>query len=695
MVSFGGIAMTNELNLKGHIFPVKTICNSYFNSPPYPTPSFANHDHTRLIGYTELSGVYCQPGKTFLLNNIYYPENEDDYSRFPNAYDYLYKTRYIEEKQKYDEFRKHLGDNLTEKAIPCYVNAVSFYDKAIVKRILPELTNVDKDGLIDLSELTVVMPGIYKKGSFLIFAHQFFRRGYSHLNTLNQEFLSLLDTVKSESQCSIKIAIDYNLIGMVGTEQEEFEYSYWWGPKFTNSVKDIPYGVTRHNNDKYNSVFSDVRWTEFGFYEQDNKRTFECEEITDRKNIDICGERYAGCRFIHSMFNNSTGLPEHLDGAIRAYSFEKMCLRLDISIDKCSRDTDYTKLWRIDGELDIVRWKELITHFYRDNMLVGEYFNGEDEKLIERSITPSLPQAPVVEIADFIPIHFSEGDGLRLAVKRAPITSESKTYQIYVRSNAYFQINREKERYYEAEAITLIKLLRRKGFCVRTPIMKCVEYGDVVTNMPIFECDSLSSAQTVLASFLELCSKWSNNCDNRLASITIKVKYTDWFISFSLAGHVNDFIKVYNEIDTSFPERGLVADWVDRFYRTNNNMFGEKNNPTPFKLFHGNGVLAFQRQFVKKDFVKKLNFSDPGLEVALALPLDYASVMTSSEIKVAPVYEIKEEVCSLCKRKYETCDCVKFIDDDISTEVTEAKGIGLIWTDRHSWDGIEPLQLRG
>ena len=693
MKTFNGIAMTDEVNLKGHIFPVETIYNAYFNSPPCPTPSFANHDHTKLIGYTELSGIYCQPGKAFLLNKIFFPENENEHNCFPDAYDYLYKERYVENKCKYDKLKELLGHDLTEEAVPCWVNAVSFFDRNIIKRVLPELISVDDDGLIDISVLSQIKPGIYKKGSYLVFAHHYFRRGFSRLNTLNQEFLDLLYKTKSETQCSVKVAIDYDMIGMVGTESEEFEYSYWWGPKFNDSIQDIPYGVTKHVNDKFNSVFSDIRWTEFGFYEQDSKQTFECEEVTDSENILKDGESYSGCRFVHSMFKENTDLPEHLDGAIRAYTEEKMCLRLDVNIDKSNRDTEYEKLWRIDGVITVIRWKELITHYFRDNMLIGEYFGGEDDKLVERTHIPDLPQAPVVTVSDFIPVKFAKGDGLRLAIKRIPVKSESNDYQVYVRSHSCIQMLGESIRYYEAEAITLIKLLKRKGLTVRTPYMKMIEFGDTVTNMPIFECSSVFNANLVFRSFFELCTIWNRNKDDRLASITVKIRYGDWFVLFSFAGHVADFLLMFYENAVSFPELSGVSKWLDKFHADNKSIFGEKFNPTPFHLYHNNGVLAFTRHFVKKEYIDKLYSDNEGIMFNLKIPFDEALVLDTSEIRVAPVYEIKNETCTGCGKKYETCDCVKLIDDT-SVDVNDATMIGLIWTERHAWDGIEPIRMK-
>lgn len=45
---------------------------------------------------------------------------------------------------------------------------------------------------------------------------------------------------------SVKVAIDLDCIGLAGTEHEELEYQYWWGPKFNDDLNSIPLGVTVH-----------------------------------------------------------------------------------------------------------------------------------------------------------------------------------------------------------------------------------------------------------------------------------------------------------------------------------------------------------------------------------------------------------------------------------------------------------------
>lgn len=52
-------------------------------------------------------------------------------------------------------------------------------------------------------------------------------------------------------------------------------------------------------------------------------------------------------------------------------------------MNKAGRNTKYTKIWRIDNSIKISLWKELISHYYRDNTLIGEYFNGKDDVLLK------------------------------------------------------------------------------------------------------------------------------------------------------------------------------------------------------------------------------------------------------------------------------------------------------------------------
>ncbi|HCD6062537.1 TPA: hypothetical protein NDT49_004832, partial [Enterobacter asburiae] len=126
--------------------------------------------------------------------------------------------------------------------------------------------------------------------------------------------------------------------------------------------------------------FSGISATEFWWHRQDGIQSLECEEVREKPSYGFSSERNEelyGCRYVHSMVNDK-GKAYHLDGAVRVYNEEQFINRLDVDIAKAGKNTEYYKLWRVDGPIDISLWKRLISNFYKDNHLIGEYFLGEE-----------------------------------------------------------------------------------------------------------------------------------------------------------------------------------------------------------------------------------------------------------------------------------------------------------------------------
>ena len=153
------------------------------------------HDRTKPIGYTMLTGIYMEPGK---------------------AYDY--KIFCEEHKKELDTLIEKLGDVLSDKFRVAPVGqAVAIKDKDIVYRFFPKWSETIKDGLADVWNLEPIctknesrekgflVPGVYQKEGYLLFAHQFFRRSLSILNTTNEEFLIHL------KKCVMFRQLNYNL----------------------------------------------------------------------------------------------------------------------------------------------------------------------------------------------------------------------------------------------------------------------------------------------------------------------------------------------------------------------------------------------------------------------------------------------------------------------------------------------------
>ena len=67
MITFSGIVATDQPNRYNEIFPLQAMFNSYSSQWNDILPSFANHDHTKSIGYSRISGIFLQ--QKILLNS--------------------------------------------------------------------------------------------------------------------------------------------------------------------------------------------------------------------------------------------------------------------------------------------------------------------------------------------------------------------------------------------------------------------------------------------------------------------------------------------------------------------------------------------------------------------------------------------------------------------------------------------------
>lgn len=677
-----GIAMSDGLNRKNHYFSLNTIINAYEGAWKHGTPSNLNHDSTKFIGWNYITGIYMEPGKAYVTNEMRIPETNEEYDIFMKKNkDYLYKKCYIDRKEKYDELKEMLGDKLTGKSRPALISCVAYEDENILFKVFPEIEKEMHKGLIDLNFMTPVLPGVYKRGNYLIFAHRYFRRNCSMINSLNGEFLKKLQDLHN-SDLNVQIALDVNMIGLLGTEKAELEYQYWWGPKFNEDLSSIPMGVTKHNNQHYDNVFTNLCFTEFGWYIQDERQTFECEEVSDQPNIIDGSTEYYGCRFVHSMLNPTTNLPNHLDGAIRAYTDEQILERLDISIDKSERDTWYTKLWRIDNDMPVSLWKELITNYYRDNMLIGEYFSGEDEKFT-KIVLEDNSKDEIIPLQKYIPVDMNENNGLRIYFRYMPLIEINEEYDVVLKSNEFLVYNERKMRVMESETITILKLLKRYGLNIRIPATARIGHEDMVFNFPTFMCKNADTAKIVQQAIADLCKVWSDNNHDRLISYSITANYEDEAIYFSFAGHVADFTSIFTSLGTTFPQKDHANKWIEALYNENNKFPVANQHPKVADIMAESSHLRFRRALVPTKYLQEIKMEDKCLTINFVEKKEIAEELLNNKIGIAPIYHIEITKCMKCQKDYISCDCVKFIDET-SEKIEKFEFLGAAWTNRHA-----------
>ena len=400
-----------------------------------------------------------------------------------------------------------------------------------------------------------------------------------------------------------------------------------------------------------------------------------------------------GCRYVHSMINPSTGLPTHLDGAIRIYNDEQILARIDSKTDisKCGKNSKYIKLWRIDNDFNVAMWKELISSFYRENGLIGEYFGGVDEKYDQIKKESDEHNTVVKKPNIFAHIELNEGDGIRIYFRyksKFDIIAD-RDIRIYNKDSFILQDGR-KVKILDADTVTLLKYLKRKGLSLRMPTTSLIAFEDMIFNFPTLCCKSLQVADVVITAIKELCQAWVRNQDDRLVSFGLMVNLAAEAVHISFAGHVNDFEKLFNVI----PKLSEVAfeEWIETVYQENNKFKLGGDCPDKFRLIHGD-VVCFKRFIVHPNKIRKLWVENGSVYAQFNMTKEEGDELLQHKIIGAPFYKINQDRCNKCGMDYAQCTCVKFIDENVSDEVVKADLLGLIWTNRNASYPNEKLEF--
>lgn len=664
-----GIGLTDEVNKKNEVIPIDVMTKSYFDRYEDKLPMLLKHDHSKVLGWNSSSGIFCDSEKSYYLLTSVLAETKDEHDYARGLHEKEINQNLLLQEQDYLKLEKKLEGKLSEKSKKCWRNAVSYSDHEIVVKAIPRIKDLlDKKGLIDLKELEIVQPGIFKFDDFLLFAHKGFRRGFSRMNSFNEEFLKFYQTINTGDN-TMKIAIDLDLIGLSGSDKKELEYDYWYGPMFDDQLEKIRFGVTRHEN--LSGAYSNVNSTEFGWYEQDGRRTFECEELINTPNIDSV--KY-GCRFVHSMIDPKTNLPYHIDGAIRAYTEEKMIDRMSVNMSKAGRDTEYTKLWRIDGVISVKDWKSLINFFYRENNLVLEYLEGNDESSLQNNpISSNMSETRANNLNNYIPYDFSLNNGICFALKAFPHNNNAN-----IREKSVIFIA-EDQSYYESESIEVIKLLFRKGISVNSIELPILKFCDSIINFPIIMCADVKTANIVLETILDICKVWKEKGVNKAITFTIRINYLEKQLSYSFSGGIDEIVVFFSEV--KLPKYDSILKWMADIRNIMKGRFSQNNNLNPWDIFKENGQLYLERVYINES---KIDFeiNDYGVKYKLKeVAKKEKDLLENGSLSVGLVYEIKNSECSSCKGVYKDCLCIKLIDEEIIERIVSSSILGAFWTD--------------
>jgi hypothetical protein len=374
------------------------------------TPSHIQHDMHRPIGWMETLGHVVDGAMVRLLGLLHEVETDEEKAALGSMASAYWQHVHHDGMQDYqNELVRRVSPSEISDGIYLRIEAYVVSRLNLAAELYPDFFNddsdlVDKDGLTDYRALTKrmkqVQPGVFLdvERGLVLFAHRYFRRSLSHRNKLNDYFLKSFETAAADL-CSVtpRLRLDPDLIGHSQTVTNLIEQEFWRGPRFTDDISSIPRGVAELKAGERHKYFEGVDKTQVWWKapetrRQDNKlieyRTFEIEELIENAAGGLENDSF-GCRYAHSEYSSNSGDITHFDGAIRAYSAEAYLDRIDTTIDRAGKRSDYTKLFRFDGPLPVSRWKRLLSDFFRGNPLVPEYFGAPaaDEQQQESPLT--------------------------------------------------------------------------------------------------------------------------------------------------------------------------------------------------------------------------------------------------------------------------------------------------------------------
>ena len=445
---------TDSVNRSNMIFPACALAKSIerhikektADGTEFGMVSLVSHDHMRPIGWTIPLGLHLSGTIARQATVIQVAETTEELKSVAAAHHRAEGVRLLElVKERGDTFRQRLGTLGDGADYQSVGTALALEAPGLAAALYPDLfddasANVDKDGLVSLTELLsrfdVIAPGIFKDRArnVLVYAHHYFRRSLAPLNTLNETLLEqLLALHKASRALNIRLKLDPDRLGdppLYGA----IELEHRWGPVFQDDIAQVSSGVTKHAADNATKLYCGVEFTEFWWKDVEERpdgtrvRTFEMEELPD---LDVpsagVGKDYFGARHLHAEYTEGVRAITHFDGAIRGYRGEKYLARQDADIKSAGKHAEYTKLFRVDGPVQVDDWKRITCAYFRNNNLVPEYFSGKPSEVqIRDEKTQQLDRAssvPIEGMIAYIPAaDLPLFDGLVLRSFEKPIT---------------------------------------------------------------------------------------------------------------------------------------------------------------------------------------------------------------------------------------------------------------------------------
>lgn len=694
MNRYKSVLISDSINRYGDRFSVGALISALYDECLLGVPNLVAHDQSRPLGWGYPIAVHIEPGLTRLAGVSLIPETEEDRKRLSTQFDYHYYETHIKPNQaKLNRLRELLGSLLFGKEKIVANECIAFYEPNLGERTCPDLfAKKDKDGLVPLNTLKPIGPGLYKIDELVVFAHHYLRRNLFRLNTLNYPVLNLLQKI-SLTNDTVKIALDPDMVGLADSfNGERMELQYWWGPKFNDDLTSIPPGVTHHKASDSDKMFFGISATQFRWGTNNDYYIFEAEELRDLPSALETPDKY-GCRYVHSIVDKDSSKVIHFDGAVRLYSEDKMIQRLDLKLDKTPRDTEYTKLWRIDDSIDIPIWKRLLSDYYRDNYLIGEYLGAEDEYIQQRKEVQSTRKKSLSE--EFVPYSMRRNMGVRVALSYSDLSNFKGEHDLKIIPLDKISDGVLEQSYVESDVLELKKALQKINLELYIPHeVQYLNFRDLYVNFPlIFHGKSTlpESLHLTLDAIKKIVDVWRNREIDRVVCYRIGFPVDESKAAvISVLGQIDDLGKWFLS-GICYPPTtpSKLREWGERVSDYLRESFPALIDTPPLtETLMDTGVLLINRKPITySNFEVRYSDEFQGHIYSLPIPedeVDLAQALEKVGIKPGLGMHIVDSRCTKCGIAYRDCSCSKLLDEDVTEEIVKATPFPF-WTDRPIW----------
>lgn len=678
---------SDAINRYGYIIDIQAFERLIKDVHKGGIPMLIAHDFHKPIGWNLPFGVYIKPGIAFASAIRSIAENELEQTVITGKTNQFLNERYQNTFLPVKEsFLDSLSSEIQEDSlkIDCGCAAIVQTNIAFDEfKDFFEGATFDKNGLMPLqyllTEFDYYKQGIFKhkKRPLCLFAHPYFRRSQSRLNNFFFTFLDELVSLTTNTNVTIRIRIDPDMIGYSPSCVEMGELAYHYGPKYNDQVEQIKHGISRHQSTDLDRKFSGISATEFYGKHDGNEFTFEVEEIKDHP-AGSTEEHYA-CRYVHAIYDKQAVSFHHFDGAIRSYNFESIIERVSQSFIEAGRKAEYTKLFRLDGKLPVSLWKSLVTNYYQENPLIYEYFDIDISHLKPQS---SKKTEPVTKV---LPYDMTMKEGVRIFLSYHEITKPLEQGR-YV--DIFDVIGDENGKNYFVEhnvfelKFALAKLGEDLAISENVDIMK---FDDDLWNIPSIMHTGENAPDLLIKTIEAICNLFTAmimRASRKTVSLTLSYVVNNRIVRISSFGRIQDQLNWLRSLKNIPLTEDDLTNWVTTQSQYIKQFSPEDDNDIDEALLQQDGVLYIKRVQVKTGFQIKPNESG-GYSIFLSeagTPKDIMDMCSQKQIRPNIAFKIDNAVWEDTGENYFTSYRSKWMDKlTCNLFIKECSPVAVFW----------------